>query len=181
MSTINEIQETRNAVPTVERKLDRIRTRAVLFPEEIVLGRTIEEREVIDLVGHPHDDGHDCKVIYVWGMGGIGNPLLSGGSTAANSLVAGSVLGQPHCALSTVMRFFETWPCNFRKIFNKIQRLELVGSHTRRILNLWDTRNWLVYYLGFFMSRGASLLLMIYLPLKNGIPSNITWLKLDGS
>ena len=139
MSTINEIQESSFReqqqmqvlqVPTVERKLDRIRTRAVLFPEDIVLGSTIEEREVIDLVRRPHDDGHGCKVISVTLSGewvALGKPLSSGGSTAANSLVSRSVLGQPHCALSTVMRFFETWPCNFRKIFNKIQRLELVG------------------------------------------------------
>lgn len=57
---------------TTGKKFDRMRT--MTLNDDVLVGRKTEKSEVIDLIGQPSDKL--CKVISVWGMGGLGKTTL---------------------------------------------------------------------------------------------------------
>ncbi|CAL4982028.1 unnamed protein product [Urochloa decumbens] len=83
---------------SVETKLDRRKTRAFI-PEDVIVGRATEKHQVIDLVGRPDETG-SCKVISVWGMGGIGK------TTLVRSVYRSQELGGWKRAWATALRPF---------------------------------------------------------------------------
>ncbi|AQK39556.1 Disease resistance protein RPM1 [Zea mays] len=81
VEVISEIQEeyqppksTGNSfsTSTTGKKFDRMRT--MTLNDDVLVGRKTEKSEVIDLIGQPSDKL--CKVISVWGMGGLGKTTL---------------------------------------------------------------------------------------------------------
>ncbi|XP_066342288.1 disease resistance protein RPM1-like [Miscanthus floridulus] len=58
---------------TAGKKFDRTRTIALI--DDVLVGRKTEKSIVIDLIGQPMDM-QGCKVISVWGMGGLGKTTL---------------------------------------------------------------------------------------------------------
>ncbi|KAJ1292148.1 hypothetical protein BS78_02G369800 [Paspalum vaginatum] len=58
---------------TTRKKFDR--TRTIALDDEVLVGRKTEKSKVLQLIGQPHDM-QGCKVISVWGMGGLGKTTL---------------------------------------------------------------------------------------------------------
>ncbi|CAD6254460.1 unnamed protein product [Miscanthus lutarioriparius] len=88
---------------TIEKKLGRSlsKTRSVT-PEDIVVGRSTEKQKLNHLLGQPDDDSQGCKVISVWGMGGIGK------TTLVRSVYQSQQLGGWKRAWATASRFFNS-------------------------------------------------------------------------
>ncbi|CAL4998438.1 unnamed protein product [Urochloa decumbens] len=83
---------------TSGKKFNRSRTMDQ-FDEILLLGRTTDKSRVIELVGQPHD-GQGCKVISVWGMGGLGK------TTLVQSVYRSPQLGNWKRAWATALRPF---------------------------------------------------------------------------
>lgn len=78
-------------------KVDRSRTMAQV--EDMLTGREMEKSKVIQLIGQPKES-HSCKVISVWGMGGLGK------TTLVRSVYRSQQLGGWKRAWATALRPF---------------------------------------------------------------------------
>ncbi|KAF7082227.1 hypothetical protein CFC21_086103 [Triticum aestivum] len=82
---------------TARNKFDRSRT--LVLADEVLCGRETEKSILIKLVGQP-DNNDGCKVISVWGMGGLGK------TTLVRSIYQSQQLGGWKRAWATAMRPF---------------------------------------------------------------------------
>ncbi|XBI43279.1 hypothetical protein VPH35_108069 [Triticum aestivum] len=82
---------------TARKKFDRSRTLALA--DEVLCGRETEKSILIKLVSHPDND-QGCKVISVWGMGGLGK------TTLVRSIYRSQQLGSWKRAWATALRPF---------------------------------------------------------------------------
>ncbi|XP_037454725.1 disease resistance protein RPM1-like [Triticum dicoccoides] len=93
----NSAGEDKACNSTARKKFDRSRTLALA--DEVICGRETEKSILIKLVGQPDND-QGCKVISVWGMGGLGK------TTLVRSIYRSQQLGGWKCAWATAMRPF---------------------------------------------------------------------------
>ncbi|XP_044410488.1 disease resistance protein Pik-2 isoform X2 [Triticum aestivum] len=82
---------------TARKKFDRSRTLALA--DEVLCGRETEKTNVINLVGQP-EKNRGCKVVSVWGMGGLGK------TTLVRSIYRSQELGVLKRAWATALRPF---------------------------------------------------------------------------
>ncbi|XP_037450399.1 disease resistance protein Pik-2-like isoform X2 [Triticum dicoccoides] len=82
---------------TATKKFDRSRTLALA--DEVLCGRETEKSILLKLVGQP-DNNQSCKVISVWGMGGLGK------TTLVRSIYRSQQLGDWKRAWATALRPF---------------------------------------------------------------------------
>ncbi|XBH59953.1 hypothetical protein VPH35_114612 [Triticum aestivum] len=82
---------------TARKKFDRSRT--LVLADEVLCGRETEKSILLKLVGQP-DKNQGCKVISVWGMGGLGK------TTLVRSIYRSQQLGDWKHAWATVLRSF---------------------------------------------------------------------------
>ncbi|CAL5012126.1 unnamed protein product [Urochloa decumbens] len=103
--------------------------------DEVFLGRTSEESEVTELVGQP-DDKQGCKVISVWGMGGLGKTSL------VQSVYRTSLPGGWKRAWATALR-----PFNPEQVIRKLAADLFSKSTEKKITKLEDLADKLTTFL----------------------------------
>ncbi|PAN35931.1 hypothetical protein PAHAL_6G245100 [Panicum hallii] len=91
---------------SIESKLDRSKTMVVI--DEDFVGRTNDKTQLINLILQT-EDGHTCKVISVWGMGGVGKTSL------VQSVYRSQELGSLKHAWVTAVR-----PFNYESIIRNL-------------------------------------------------------------
>ncbi|KAF7082184.1 hypothetical protein CFC21_086063 [Triticum aestivum] len=93
----NNADEDKICNSTARKKFDRSRTLALA--DEVLCKRETEKTNVINLVGQP-DNNRGCKVVSVWGMGGLGK------TTLVRSIYRSQELGVWKRAWATALRPF---------------------------------------------------------------------------